>query len=61
MQENEINMSRVTDSEAVKIAGYTRMSLFRKRRNGELNFERDLLTGRISYRVADLLNLSKTR
>jgi hypothetical protein len=61
MQENELNMSKVTESEAVRMAGYTRMSLFRKRREGLLPFERDFLTGRISYKVADLLNLGKTR
>ena len=60
MQELELN-SKVTDLEATKIAGYSRISLFRKRREGLLPFERDFLTGRISYRVSDLLNLGRAK
>lgn len=61
MQENEMNVGRVTAVEAAGIAGCSRMTIFRKRRNGELPFERDSQTGRISYQLPDLLKIGQTR
>jgi predicted DNA-binding protein (UPF0251 family) len=53
--EHESKTEKLTQNEALALTGYSRSTLYRKRKNGELKWSRDSVTGRLIYLVTTSL------